>query len=50
VTEQAGESLLLDGSERVGERVHRLLRDRILTGALPRGRGCRCLRSPASSA
>jgi DNA-binding GntR family transcriptional regulator len=37
VTEQAGEPLLLDGNERVGERVHRLLRDRILTGALPPG-------------
>jgi DNA-binding GntR family transcriptional regulator len=37
VTEQAGEPLLLDANERVGERVHRLLRDRILTGALPPG-------------
>jgi DNA-binding GntR family transcriptional regulator len=37
VTEQTGEPLLLDGNERVGERVHRLLRDRILTGALPPG-------------
>ena len=37
MTEQAGEPLLLDGNERVGERVHRLLRDRILTGAIPPG-------------